>query len=237
MAALLARHSIAHWHLQQDTFWQRDMFAGDVDTHLNITSTDDVDLVFDQIDTHALAPRAGWINGANFYIRRPSAQTAAFFDTIAATMTQRYVLDNGLMGAMCRVLWADTVHCAFAPHTLINNWEWLVQGESKPTPQPPALLHLDCEADLTTSKQAMLASYGFWFVRESATSRECQMEQVAIAERIVANGVSLAGRQTASQMHWKACYTLMDWVLRVPVVGDVVRVWMPVFALYLMPTM
>ena len=235
--ALLARHSIRHWQLQQDTFWHRNLFASavDVDAQLNITSESDTDLVFDQIDTDANGVRAGWINGANFYIRRPSADTAQFFTTVGGTLAQRYVLDVGVMVALCRSVMAGRVHCAYAPHALLNGWEWLIHAQPKPTTSSPWLIQLDGETELTTAKLTMLKSYGFWFVNE--TSRQCDHTQVAYAELIVSDRVSLHGRRSLAQLHFYTYYALMNVALNVPVVGDLLRVWMPAFALYTMVTM
>jgi hypothetical protein len=64
VVSLLAEHGIAHWQLQQDTFWHRNIFEHDFDQLLaDNNGTADYDVLFDQLDASDQAIRAGWING------------------------------------------------------------------------------------------------------------------------------------------------------------------------------
>uniref|UniRef100_A0A914HCQ5 Nucleotide-diphospho-sugar transferase domain-containing protein n=1 Tax=Globodera rostochiensis TaxID=31243 RepID=A0A914HCQ5_GLORO len=214
--------------MQQDTFWRRNLFELNLEDNMdNINDNDDIgqqqqhyDLLFDQVGHGKHSQRAGWVNGANFFIRANN-QTHAFFEAVADKLAHWYAPDMGIMIHQCNT-W-ETPKCAFIPHKIANSWEWMYTDQRN----APHVIQLDCETDGKTKLQ-QLARFGFYFTKRDG--RTCDPEAVQRTQQIMDKGqVDVGGpvRLSWGRFQFKVYWWLVDYILCTPLIGPYLKTYLP----------
>ncbi|GMR36117.1 hypothetical protein PMAYCL1PPCAC_06312 [Pristionchus mayeri] len=222
LAVALLRKGKSFWMMQQDTFWRKSLF----DQHFE----DDMsfDALFDQIGEDENAQRAEWVNGANFFIRA-SNKTLEFFEGVAEKLGHWYTPDMGIMIHQCHT-WG-TVRCAYMPHKLAHSWEWMYTGQQ----DPPLIMQLDCETD-GGSKLMQLGRFGFHFTEKDGT---CNATKVHMAAERMEQGNIEVTRALPSwgRLQFKAYWWIVDYMLWTPIIGPMLKPYLPMVGYILMITL
>uniref|UniRef100_A0A914W1M9 Nucleotide-diphospho-sugar transferase domain-containing protein n=1 Tax=Plectus sambesii TaxID=2011161 RepID=A0A914W1M9_9BILA len=96
------------WMLQQDTFWRGNLFEMNLEQQY-----ENADVLLDQMGYVDDGPRAGWTNGANWFIR-PTEISKRLFDDIAWYQTNMYTQDTGVINLRCHS--QSSLNCSFIPY-------------------------------------------------------------------------------------------------------------------------
>ncbi|KAL3098184.1 hypothetical protein niasHS_002020 [Heterodera schachtii] len=221
LAVALIKRGKAVWFMQQDTFWRRNLFELDLEQNNNehIEPKEPYDLLFDQIGHGKKSQRAGWVNGATFFIRANN-DTRLFFEAVADKLAHWYAPDMGIMIHQCNT-W-EKPKCAFIPHNIANSWEWMYTEQRN----PPYVIQLDCETD-GRSKLQQLAKFGFYFTKEDG--RTCDPEAVRRTQQIMGKGqVDVGGPVSLSwgRFQFKVYWWLVDYILCTPVIGPYLKTYL-----------
>ncbi|CAD5209737.1 unnamed protein product [Bursaphelenchus okinawaensis] len=215
------------WMMQQDTFWRRNLFE------LNLEDDHSFDGLFDQIGKDETSQRAEWVNGANFFIHANN-YTLEFFESMAGKLAHWYAPDMGIMIHQCHT-WGRP-KCQYISHKIGHSWEWMYTDQK----DPPYILQLDCETD-GGSKLQQLARFGFYFTKPDG--RTCNPEAVRKAkERMDKGQVKVDDEKSWLTLSWgrfqfRLYWWLVDHMLMTPIIGPMLKPYLPLVGYILMITM
>lgn len=226
LAVFLLKNGKSFWMMQQDTFWRKNLFE------LNLEDNYEYDAIFDQIGYNADSKRAEWVNGANFFVRANN-DTLKFFEAIARKIAHWYTPDMAVMIHQCHT-WKKP-KCAYIPHKLANSWEWLHTDQKN----PPYIMQLDCETD-GGSKLMQLAKYGFYFM-DNDNNRVCNQSAVDLVRQRMEEGDIRPSKPGLLGLSWgrlqfRAYWWIVDYMLSVPIIGNLIKPYLPLVGFLLMIT-
>ncbi|OZC11763.1 hypothetical protein X798_00943 [Onchocerca flexuosa] len=223
IAVCLLKNGKSFWMMQQDTFWRKNIFDLDIEENY------EYDAIFDQIgyDNHSV--RAEWVNGANFFVHANNS-TVKFFEAMAHKLAHWYTPDMGIMIHQCHT-WEEP-KCSYIPHKIANSWEWMYTDQKN----PPYLLQLDCETD-GGSKLMQLAKFGFYFMN-SDNHRVCNQTAVNIAQKRMENGEIevFKTRLSWGRFQFKVYWFIVDNMLKIPILGAMLKPYLPLIGFIIMIT-
>uniref|UniRef100_A0AAF5PX44 Nucleotide-diphospho-sugar transferase domain-containing protein n=2 Tax=Wuchereria bancrofti TaxID=6293 RepID=A0AAF5PX44_WUCBA len=223
MAVCLLKNGKSFWMMQQDTFWLKNIFD------LGLEENYEYDAIFDQIGFNNVSQRAEWINGANFFVRANNS-TVKFFEAVARKLAHWYTPDMGIMIHQCHT-WKEP-KCSYIPHKIANSWEWMYTNQKN----PPYILQLDCETD-GGSKLMQLAKFGFYFMN-SDNHRICNQTAVDVARKRMEDGKIEVSRTRLSwgRFQFKVYWWIVDRMLSVPILGTMMKPYLPLIGFIVMIT-
>uniref|UniRef100_A0A914X534 Nucleotide-diphospho-sugar transferase domain-containing protein n=1 Tax=Plectus sambesii TaxID=2011161 RepID=A0A914X534_9BILA len=223
LASSLVRYGRSFWMMQQDTFWRENLFE------LNLESGGNFDLLFDQIGDSTDSQRAEWVNGANFYVRANN-RTLEFFQSMASKLAHWYTPDMAIMIHQCHT-WGNQSNCNFMPHRIAHSWEWMYTAQKN----PPYIMQLDCETD-AGSKLDQLAKFGFRFTQDDG--RTCNQAAVEQARERMNMGTVDVRRAMLSwgRFQFIVYWYITDFLLWLPIVGQLIKPYLPLVGFCIMIT-
>uniref|UniRef100_A0A0N5BDE1 Nucleotid_trans domain-containing protein n=1 Tax=Strongyloides papillosus TaxID=174720 RepID=A0A0N5BDE1_STREA len=223
LAVSLLKNGKSFWMMQQDTFWRKNLFELELENDMSF------DALFDQIGDDGNSQRAEWVNGANFFVRANNG-TLKFFQRVADKLAHWYTPDMGIMIHQCHT-WGNP-KCAFIPHKIAHSWEWMYTKQEN----PPYIIQLDCETDGGT-KLMQLAKYGFHFTKEDG--RTCDYEAVEKIREKMGKGKIEVHRAKLSwgRLQFKVYWWIVDYILMTPVIGPLLKPYLPLLGFILMITL
>uniref|UniRef100_A0A914ZRZ6 Nucleotide-diphospho-sugar transferase domain-containing protein n=1 Tax=Parascaris univalens TaxID=6257 RepID=A0A914ZRZ6_PARUN len=223
LAVCLLKNGKSFWMMQQDTFWRKNLFD------LKFEDNYEYDALFDQIGDDQNSERAEWVNGANFFVHANN-DTLRFFEAVARKLAHWYTPDMGIMIHQCHT-WIKP-KCSYIPHKIAHSWEWMYTDQKN----PPYIMQLDCETD-GGSKLMQLARFGFYFVN-SSDRRTCNQTAVDVARSRMESGQVEAPRARLSwgRFQFKVYWWIVDYMLWTPVIGPLMKPYLPLIGFCIMIT-
>ncbi|VDM20581.1 unnamed protein product [Wuchereria bancrofti] len=166
---------------------------------------------------------------ANFFVRANNS-TVKFFEAVARKLAHWYTPDMGIMIHQCHT-WKEP-KCSYIPHKIANSWEWMYTNQKN----PPYILQLDCETD-GGSKLMQLAKFGFYFMN-SDNHRICNQTAVDVARKRMEDGKIEVSRTRLSwgRFQFKVYWWIVDRMLSVPILGTMMKPYLPLIGFIVMIT-
>ncbi|EJW75223.1 hypothetical protein WUBG_13870 [Wuchereria bancrofti] len=136
----------------------------------------------------------------------------------------------GIMIHQCHT-WKEP-KCSYIPHKIANSWEWMYTNQKN----PPYILQLDCETD-GGSKLMQLAKFGFYFMN-SDNHRICNQTAVDVARKRMEDGKIEVSRTRLSwgRFQFKVYWWIVDRMLSVPILGTMMKPYLPLIGFIVMIT-
>ncbi|KHN71226.1 hypothetical protein Tcan_08113 [Toxocara canis] len=149
---------------------------------------------------------------------------------MARKLAHWYTPDMGIMIHQCHT-WGKP-KCSYIPHKIAHSWEWMYTEQKN----PPYIMQLDCETD-GGSKLMQLARFGFYFVN-SNDRRTCNQTAVDVARARMEAGQIEAPRARLSwgRFQFKVYWWIVDYMLWTPVLGPLMKPYLPLIGFCIMIT-
>ncbi len=118
-------------------------------------------------------------------------------------------------------------------HSIVNCWEWLDTDRS----HPPMAMQLDCETD-NGGKIGQMRKMGFYFINDAHDDHTpiCNMSAVAHARQSVLDGTVPWKRKSWGRVQFTLLWIIADFILRLPILGELIKPILPALGFYVMIT-